>query len=1392
MIKSIEDEKNKIIKSFLVIGLNENLIQKYDENEKSLCFIQNADILIKDLPYNYQPSNKDEKWISLIKEKNAWLRLKYSNEYNCPITDLLIVDCDYESPEYILLEKKYIDEQYKPIMVSIYKEEENKEKKVDDESYPIINEFDLYTPYSDVYLKIPSHLNVKEILKIPTQSKCSVLLISRKYSSLPLKDITIIKKKDLFNLGIARNKSPYLYKYIPEILDQYPPSEENNSSVSMFCFPNGLKIEDQFKMPNWFTFVLTDELGERTYGSTLIFWEDLDNKIKENFIPYYDDNKNIKNKKYYFIPKAICILSKFPFYHNCRLFLKQLYRIQTSSKSLIPLERAISSFVNTLYIQSNQITQFIINEEKLNFYRIPNYGELWDTKNTYLEVLFHVLSFNQIIIAWQGLLLEKKLFLLCSSKATLSCVAHALINLLFPFKWVHVYVPILPEKLKLFIDSPVPLIIGISFPVDLNDFPSDALILNINKNKFENYVNPVPKLRGKLQAVLEKKLRNLKEEYNFINTKDSQKWMDFQDEVTPSFELDDYNRIDTSKIRDVFYNVFISMFKNYNKYIDWDEINKYLNNNNQDDEEDITQKIFKKKYFLKDHSCEDENDFISLFCETNLFNQFLETFLKIKAQKLDGPMAYFLESIKKGKPDKKVYLPKIIPEQVIILPEIYIKDLKGQTFYYKIFPTKLTNSLYISFEKPKKPFKSKFQKYIDEWCYQINKIKKKDWPKYLLYLIYEIWFHFFSFIIHFYGDNESILLMNYSLFLLEDLIDNKKIIPTRNLFCKLFKSCGRDVLSIFVKKILLLVNKIYKNSKYSNIFHNSYLSGLYSLTESLGPNSTIALPSTNSYLNITAIRTNILNEICSDDNDTKTIIENYLFIDSKICPNCIINKKKLKKINPMLILAGFNFDENKSYIICPECLAKIEPYIYYLKKSKPNLKTYRFKLIPPHKLIRDIDELINREGEIFFYKRIKADNLAYFLNLYLSIIFYFQLFDLPLFVLYIPKNNYINLINELNEEIQNNKLRKMTKKEKKKSGKSISPDRANKSREKSLDNKSGISGDLTDVSRKSTFSNVSELENEIWQNIQINSKNDEIYYSNEKINSNEKNEYLSRIKDMKNIFTGIIQYFISNNKEKMEIFLNKISEKQENVIGLGLKKENEKERHNNLSNNNLMSYNIKINLDKKYDSRNIKTNINKIKLEVNEKEIKEDKEENKYNDNIEKNNMSFSGIIEIGDEEEKNKNNNNKKNDKILNVIEEEDDMDINIQKEINNKSNKNLSKFNNIDNFSEINCDDKKNGNKQKEIYKKQKTFDKSENNIYSDEKIITEFDYKDKQIYNKNIEKSSITEHSLKKDNNITTSITNSNTNDTLENRGTNKNLNTGVKKKKKIKIYSENFFE
>ena len=46
----------------------------------------------------------------------------------------------------------------------------------------------------------------------------------------------------------------------------------------------------------------------------------------------------------------------------------------------------------------------------LDFFRIPNYGKLWDTNDKYLETLFRVLSYEHIITAWKALLLEKKLF----------------------------------------------------------------------------------------------------------------------------------------------------------------------------------------------------------------------------------------------------------------------------------------------------------------------------------------------------------------------------------------------------------------------------------------------------------------------------------------------------------------------------------------------------------------------------------------------------------------------------------------------------------------------------------------------------------------------------------------------------------------------------------------------------------------------------------------------------------------------------------------------------------------------------------------------------------------------------------------------------------------------
>ena len=115
----------------------------------------------------------------------------------------------------------------------------------------------------------------------------------------------------------------------------------------MFCFPEGVTISDKEIQPTKFNFVLTDEVGERTFGSVLIFWEKMKRSMRNSIEPRYDEEiqktkeeiekekieleKEIKEKKLkgekvdeikeisneklkdYYVPKALCILSKFPF-----------------------------------------------------------------------------------------------------------------------------------------------------------------------------------------------------------------------------------------------------------------------------------------------------------------------------------------------------------------------------------------------------------------------------------------------------------------------------------------------------------------------------------------------------------------------------------------------------------------------------------------------------------------------------------------------------------------------------------------------------------------------------------------------------------------------------------------------------------------------------------------------------------------------------------------------------------------------------------------------------------------------------------------------------------------------------------------------------------------------
>ena len=70
----------------------------------------------------------------------------------------------------------------------------------------------------------------------------------------------------------------------------------------------------------------------------------------------------------------------------------------------------------------------------------------------------------QILPVVPLVLLEHQVLVYSSEFDKLMLVCESITTLMYPFKWPHVYVPILPPSLENFLDAPVPYIMGLLRP----------------------------------------------------------------------------------------------------------------------------------------------------------------------------------------------------------------------------------------------------------------------------------------------------------------------------------------------------------------------------------------------------------------------------------------------------------------------------------------------------------------------------------------------------------------------------------------------------------------------------------------------------------------------------------------------------------------------------------------------------------------------------------------------------------------------------------------------------------------------------------------------------------------------------------------------------------------
>jgi len=259
-----------------------------------------------------------------------------------------------------------------------------------------------------------------------------------------------------------------------EFKDYFPKTFSDSGalqSLPKFCFPEGLEKAQTLAITdpnNWLyhCFVITNTQGARLYGHCMRF-----------------QSNRLSGSEKKSPTMAICVLSKQCYYqtihhllfhllsdaskHDWRETLNYLAHICVCPQSkttclefvLHGSYRFSDRFSSTPYVSYRREAG---NEEISFLFGLPSTDQgLFPALDFDLSLLFQSLSVENIIKVFEYILSESKIVLASSCVSLLSHVAQALIKLLWPFTWEHVFIPVLPHSMIDFIQAPTPFIMGV-------------------------------------------------------------------------------------------------------------------------------------------------------------------------------------------------------------------------------------------------------------------------------------------------------------------------------------------------------------------------------------------------------------------------------------------------------------------------------------------------------------------------------------------------------------------------------------------------------------------------------------------------------------------------------------------------------------------------------------------------------------------------------------------------------------------------------------------------------------------------------------------------------------------------------------------------------------------
>jgi hypothetical protein len=293
----------------------------------------------------------------------------------------------------------------------------------------------------------------------------------------------------------------------PRITARYPPNDRHdrplNTRLPQFCHPEGteyIRPTCTYKMPRVHHFVLTDSTGGKLYGTALTVYEEFrisltgggeeeegENEREGATVPSSRGGRRI-----YYAPRVLTLLSTYPYLTAFRTYLTQLYRLATTTDVMtIPIERYVQNICSEVPAPPPGVfeVELCIHPSLGRDGRVRFWAPPADLPIPYVSlpyrVLFECLDVGNVLFAWLSLACEGKVLLVSSQLSLLTVCSEILCSLLFPMRWSHLYIPVLPRSLCPMLDAPMPYLCGISrenFPFAVEDISDETIVVDLDRN----------------------------------------------------------------------------------------------------------------------------------------------------------------------------------------------------------------------------------------------------------------------------------------------------------------------------------------------------------------------------------------------------------------------------------------------------------------------------------------------------------------------------------------------------------------------------------------------------------------------------------------------------------------------------------------------------------------------------------------------------------------------------------------------------------------------------------------------------------------------------------------------------------------------------------------------